>query len=227
LRHVSIETPQKKEELGLARYDAMCQAIIACRRVDEVKNIHDKARALEVYAVQVKNKEMQLLAGDIRTRAAYHGGKLLGEMLKAGERHKGATATVGPGRGKKQSRPSTALPTIADLGLTKTQASYWTTLAKMGEAEFEDYLAKHCTIERLVRQQRAKEKQRKQKRAQQTISDEARKAFSSVCDIRHCSMKELLTSAGGRYPCPGGVPGGRASRPDEAGRGTGRWEKRR
>jgi hypothetical protein len=34
----------------LVRYDAMCHAIAAAHEVDEVKDIRDKARAIEMYA---------------------------------------------------------------------------------------------------------------------------------------------------------------------------------
>jgi hypothetical protein len=34
----------------VVRYDAMCQAIAAAYEVDEVKEIRDQARAIEIYA---------------------------------------------------------------------------------------------------------------------------------------------------------------------------------
>jgi hypothetical protein len=41
----------------LVRYDAMCHAIAAAHEVDEVKDIRDKARAIEMYARQAQNTE--------------------------------------------------------------------------------------------------------------------------------------------------------------------------
>lgn len=36
----------------IALYDRMCSAIAECHRVDEVKDMHDKALAMELYALQ-------------------------------------------------------------------------------------------------------------------------------------------------------------------------------
>ena len=53
----------------LVRYDAMCRAIDAAYKVDEVKDIHDKAVALEIYARQAHNTEAEMQACEIRLRA--------------------------------------------------------------------------------------------------------------------------------------------------------------
>jgi hypothetical protein len=39
----------------LVRYEAMCRAIDAAYTVDEVKDLRDKAKAIEEYAKQAKN----------------------------------------------------------------------------------------------------------------------------------------------------------------------------
>ena len=62
------------------KYDAMCSAIAACSRVDEAKEIRDRARALEVYAKQAQNKEAERTAAEIRIRAERRAGQLLREM---------------------------------------------------------------------------------------------------------------------------------------------------
>ncbi len=64
----------------LIRYDAMCKAIAECHRVDEVKELRDKARALEVYAQQARNTEAEDKAREIRLRAERRTGELLAEL---------------------------------------------------------------------------------------------------------------------------------------------------
>src|ERR1700679_793590 len=66
-----------------ARYVAMCTAITECHRVDEVKDIRDKALALEVYAKQAQNMEAERRAIEIRIRAEHRAGELLKDMPKA------------------------------------------------------------------------------------------------------------------------------------------------
>ena len=53
----------------LVKYDAMCRAIDAAYHVDEVKDIRDKAVALETYARQAHNVEAERQACEIRLRA--------------------------------------------------------------------------------------------------------------------------------------------------------------
>lgn len=58
-------------------YDAMCTAIADCHRIDEVKDLRDKAMALELYAKQAKNFEAERKASEIRLRAERRTGELL------------------------------------------------------------------------------------------------------------------------------------------------------
>lgn len=67
----------------LARYDAMVTAIAECLRVDEVKDIRDKAVALEAYYRQAKNTEAEIEAANVRLRAERRAGELLKELARA------------------------------------------------------------------------------------------------------------------------------------------------
>lgn len=82
---------------------------------------------------------------EIRVRAERRCGELLAEMEKA----KGAP---GPGRGKAGSTvrpPFTDAPTLADLGISKTQSSRWQQLAEVPEEEFEAAFVRPETVSKL------------------------------------------------------------------------------
>jgi hypothetical protein len=113
-----------------ARYDAMCRAIDAAYEVDEVKDIRDKAIALEAYSKQARNKEAERRAREIRLRAERKAGKLLRAMKKA----KGAAQ---PGIGRAGGTRSDGPTALRDLGISKEQSSNWQKLADVPEDEFE------------------------------------------------------------------------------------------
>ena len=76
-----------KEATRLVIYDGMVTAIERCHRTDEVKDIRDKAMALEHYARQAHNIEAEKKAIEIRVRAERRAGQLLAEIdrLQAGK----------------------------------------------------------------------------------------------------------------------------------------------
>jgi hypothetical protein len=124
------------QELGIVRYDSMCRAIAACLKVDEVKELRDKARALEVYAAQALNTVAERKAREIRIRAERRAGQLLKGMKETGERDKGAG-----GNRRSRSDDATVKTTLKDIGISKDQSSNWQELAEIPEQEFEEALA--------------------------------------------------------------------------------------
>jgi len=123
-----------ENKLGLVRYDAMCSAIAECHRVDEVKDIRNKARALEVYAALAKDTEAEYKVCRIRIRAERRAGELLKETQKNGQRH-------GRGQKSKVGRPDFTPTRLSDIGISKDQSSQWQKLAGIHESVLEAYFA--------------------------------------------------------------------------------------
>jgi hypothetical protein len=128
------DLPASESGLGLVRYDAMIVAIDACVAVDEVKEIRDKARALEVYASQAMNRDAEQKAASVRIRAERKTGELLADGKTNGDRHSG--------RGNNRKLESDdATPKLSDLGISRDQSSQWQKLAAIPKEEFEEALA--------------------------------------------------------------------------------------
>ena len=109
---------------NLVKYDAMCRAIEAAHAVDEVKDIRDRAVALEHYARQAQNTDAERHAAEIRLRAERKVGQLLAAMNKA---------TGGGDHMSDQRYPgaTTAPPTLKELGISTIQSSTWQKLGAM------------------------------------------------------------------------------------------------
>lgn len=122
---------------SMVKYEAMCTAIEAARQVDEVKDIRDKALAIQMYAKQAKNLDAERHAAEIRVRAERKCGELLAEMPKA----KGAAGNPGGQGAKIVQSPNVTTQTLADLGITKRQSSEWQQLAEVPEEHFEEAMA--------------------------------------------------------------------------------------
>jgi hypothetical protein len=121
--------------LELVRYDQMCRAIAEALAIDEVLNIHDNVVAIQAYAHQARNFEIEQMAADIRLRAEKKAGKLLDEMAEAGLRETGR-----PPKGVKIGTPTTRI-TLKALGITRSESRKWRKLAKVPEHVFEAALA--------------------------------------------------------------------------------------
>lgn len=72
--------PRSEKESALGVYEQMRQAIAECVRVDDVKQILDKAAAIEEYARRAGNFEPERQAAEIRIRCERRAGELLKEL---------------------------------------------------------------------------------------------------------------------------------------------------
>lgn len=122
---------------ALVRYEAARTALAEAHRVDEVKDIRDKAEAMAAYARQAKDQELILYATEIKVRAERRCGELLRDSAQRGERvtHRDARW------GDSESQDATRKPTLADIGVTKDQSARWQSLASMTPEHFETAVA--------------------------------------------------------------------------------------
>ncbi len=118
---------------SLVQYNAMRAAIVKAHRVDEVKDIRDRAEALRQYAKQSGEGIEQInMVTEIKLRAERRAGELLGDMEKA------------PGGQPYQSHDVTGrsdIPTLNDLGISRMQSSRWQSIAAIPEPVFENHIA--------------------------------------------------------------------------------------
>jgi hypothetical protein len=115
----------------LVRYEAARTALAECQRVDEVKDIRDKAEAMAAYARQAKDTELVQWATEIKVRAERRAGEMLRQAADSGERHH--LGRVSPDAPK----PTT----LGDLGISNNQSSRWQSLASMSDEHFETAVA--------------------------------------------------------------------------------------
>jgi hypothetical protein len=158
----------------LARYDAACRAIAEVHAIDELLNIKNGFVALQAYAHEARNFEMEQMAAEIRVRAEKKAGKLLIEMAEAGLRGTGR-----PPKGIKVGTPTRRI-TLGDLGITRPESFKWRRLAKIPEPEFEAALADKTIVPSAARIIRAIEEPK-----QTSLSAEAVGLWSMLRDFEN------------------------------------------
>ena len=152
----------------LVRYDAACKALAAARNIDEVKSIRDKAVAIEAYARQCKNKDMEADAFEIRKRAE----RRLYEVKEEKPKAKGTRGTGRPKIGGLSKKPPKGEATLADLGVDKNLLARINVAGQMPEAEFEAMVAKgRDEVKKSA--ERAAESKAKRKQKHRKIAEEA------------------------------------------------------
>ena len=116
----------------LLRYDEACRAVAEAYAIDEVKEILDKTVAIEVYARQVKNQELETAAAKIRMRAERRLGQLMAELHAEGRIHRGGRPSAETSSG---SEPVSQVR-LADLGIDKKLSSRAQDLAALPDEAF-------------------------------------------------------------------------------------------
>jgi hypothetical protein len=119
----------------MTRYEAARFALAEARRVDEVKDIRDKAVAMQEYARQAKDTELLAHATEIRLRAERRWGEIYGVSQKA-EGMRGDTS-VFSGAVRSRAPEESETPTLKQMGVTFTQSAKWQKLAALPEDKFE------------------------------------------------------------------------------------------
>lgn len=115
----------------LIKYEAACRALAACKAVDEVKDLMDKAEAMRLYGRMAKDKTLETDAAEIRMRAE----RRLGQMITQQKE------TVGLNKGNNFAAvldDDRRVPTLSDVGISKNLSSRAQKLAAVPEAEFEN-----------------------------------------------------------------------------------------
>jgi hypothetical protein len=116
----------------LVKYDAACQAIAELKSVDAVKDFRDKAMAMQVYARQAENRQLEADAAEIRMRATRRLGELIEEQkATVGLNEGGRPVKTGLGN-----NPVSEKPTLASQSIDKNLAHEARTLGAMPEPEF-------------------------------------------------------------------------------------------
>ncbi len=131
----ALQLPAEQITL-LPGYSQALEMIERAARVDEAKDIRDKAEAFRAYAVKARNREMEFFATEIRMRAERRAGQILIEDKAAGRRD------AGQGGNRKSRSSATTVIRLADMGITKDEAARWQRIAKLSLHEFERRLAR-------------------------------------------------------------------------------------
>lgn len=118
----------------LVRYEAAKQAISEYKTVDEVKDFRNKALAIEAYAKQANDLDLERDAAIARVRAERKCGELLSETEKARGGWNSSDKSCSRDARHQVEQPKT----LTEMGVTRDQSSKWQQLARVPDKEFEE-----------------------------------------------------------------------------------------
>lgn len=124
---------------ALAKYEAARAALAECRRVDEAKDLRDRAEAMRVYARQARDVQLEIDAWEIRIRAERRLGEMIAEQKATVGLNRGRAGAGRPHLGGSATEPpkSDGRPTLADAGIDKKLSSTAQRVASITEQAFE------------------------------------------------------------------------------------------
>jgi len=112
----------------LIHFDKAKYELSLATKIDEIKEIRDKAEALRAYTKQVgESLEMQNQCAEIKIRAERRAGELIPDMKEQGKR---TDLTSLHNESK-----------LKEAGISESQSHRWQTIAKMPEEDFEKHIA--------------------------------------------------------------------------------------
>jgi hypothetical protein len=117
---------------ALSRYDAARRALDEAVRVDEVKDILDRAAALAEYGR--RRKDTRILRN--ATRLRFDAERRWGELYRQSEKAKGTRGAGRPALGGRRSRPPKEETTLDALGVTKTESVKYQKLAALAPDKY-------------------------------------------------------------------------------------------
>lgn len=184
----------------LVRYEAARAALEAAVQFDEVTRIMSAAKQAEVYARQASDNELIEKATEIRVRAQRKAGEMLMQAAQTGQR---ATPANGVERGanKHLSQGATSAPTLAEIGITKSESSRYQQLAAMPAEHFETAVATakatagEVTTAFLLRAAKSRSQPRKLNKVDQArmaaLKDATARGASTLSAAAHMTLRSL------------------------------------
>jgi hypothetical protein len=110
--------------------------LVECQGLDEVRSLRDRAEAMRLYTRKIADSQRsQNAAAAIKLKAEHRMGELLAEMEKQGP---------GDHWKKKRSHDATVTPTIAEIGITKSDSSRCQAIAAIPREQFHAIIEHAC-----------------------------------------------------------------------------------
>ncbi len=189
---VSAEAHQSNH---MVLYDAALHALAEAHRVDQLKDIRDKAVAMAEYAKQAKDTELIEYATAIRLRAERRAGEMLAEMAEKRERDNGK------GNRNPDLKLQAATPKLADLGISKSQSSRWQGLALLNPEEFERTVA-HCNRKVVLAVDRSAKSISARSRVRDGESAQLKRVCKAVASLAAAGSPQVIADglANNRHP---------------------------